>query len=153
VGTGEVIGGMESLPVFVYVAVLPGPLTLKADTLYYFSIMNNTVYDVDDRWYWASSHEGDHAHWHRTPPMTGLWVAYMDDMAFELCGSAASLDCRADMDGNRVTDGRDLAMLLSHWGPCGLPIPNIFVGAEPGITVPTMKNPLDDPAEMTVMQR
>jgi hypothetical protein len=38
--------------VYAYSAILPSPVTLEGGTTYWLSIVNNTVGDGDDNWYW-----------------------------------------------------------------------------------------------------
>jgi hypothetical protein len=48
----------QGLAVFLYSWVLPAPVLLDGGTPYWLSIVNDTLLDVDDRWFWSRAGTG-----------------------------------------------------------------------------------------------
>jgi hypothetical protein len=149
-GTGNIVAGLPNLPEFVYAASLPAPLALEGGKTYWLAIVNNTVADPDDGWFWSTANNGGSLAF-RTPPSSGVWSNQPSDLAFELCGDALSLECPTDFDGDGFTSGADLAVLLANWGPCGPPLP-LVVPTEPA-RLEMLMNPADDASAVTGSQR
>jgi hypothetical protein len=128
---------------FAYATLLRSPMTLKANTPYWLAIVNNTV-GLEDQWAWAGTDAGDNLRAYRAVPNVGTWgVTTSVDLAYELCGNAMSLDCPTDYNGDTLTDGGDLAVLLANWGACGPPLP-LVVPTEPSHRIEMLTNPSDD---------
>lgn len=137
---------------FVYAATLPSPMTLKANTQYWLVIINNTVADPDDQWWWSGTDAGDNLRGFRDQPNTGVWGVTSFDQAYELCGNASSLDCPTDLDGDGLTSGADLAQLLANWGPCGPPLP-LMVPLDPSDRFDMLSSASEDPEESGVSRK
>jgi len=85
VDTGLDFTGGYSL--YSYWAEIPA-VTLTPGETYYLSIVNDTMNDTDDSWFWATSYyyEGS-AHWLRYAVESGDWYGTMcDEVAFNLTG-------------------------------------------------------------------
>lgn len=121
VGTGRTNRHDPTIFEFFYTAKISHPILLESDRTYWIAIVNNTANDTDDGWYWADSGFGQFMG--RKPPGSGEWASYGWDLSFEFFGRLAPSECPADINGDQLVDGPDLAALLARWGPCAPAMP------------------------------
>jgi hypothetical protein len=85
---GRADTGIDSfgIRVYAYSALLPSPVTLQGNTTYWLSIVNNTISDIDDNWFWQRVTRFSGTVQQRATD-TNLWTTFSPStMAFNIEG-------------------------------------------------------------------